>query len=262
MRTKIIAGNWKMNKDINESNSLINEIIQQASKENLNSLIKIVIAPPFTNLSEASKLTKDNKLNIHIAAQNCHYEEKGAFTGEIAPQMLKVINTEYVILGHSERRQYFCETDSIIAKKINAVLNHKMTPIYCCGEVLEERENNSYKEVIKRQISEALFNLTSEQLQNVVIAYEPVWAIGTGKTATPQQAQEIHKLIRETVRTKYPAVADNISILYGGSCKPDNAQEIFNMPDIDGGLIGGASLKANDFLDICKAMHIVLNNKA
>lgn len=243
-----------MNNDIFTGNNLINQIIKLLEKENANPNVKIVIAPPYTNLSEAKEIIKNNTLNIYLSAQNCHYEDKGAFTGEISPSMLDALSVSYVILGHSERRLYFNEKDTIIAKKITSVINHKMTPIYCCGELLEERENNTYKTVIKKQIEEALFSLSNEQMQSIVIAYEPVWAIGTGKNATSQEAQEVHQFIRQTIKSKYGTIADNIPILYGGSCKPDNAQEIFTMPDIDGGLIGGASLKASEFISIWKSL--------
>ena len=208
--------------------------------------IGVAIAPPFTHLSEISKVIDNDA--ICLTAQNCSSEAGGAFTGEIAVSMLKELGVKTVILGHSERRAYFKETYSTLAKKTDMVLGEGMKAIFCVGETLEEREANKQETVVKTQLSESLFHLDVEAMKNIILAYEPVWAIGTGKTASPEQAQEIHKYIRQVISEKYGAeAADNMTILYGGSCKPSNAKEIFGQPDVDGGLIGGAALKADDF---------------
>ena len=252
MRKKIVAGNWKMNKNLSEGLSLIEGI-----KSGLNAAHKgvdVIVSPPYVTLTEAVKAAAGSA--VKISAQNCHQEESGAYTGEISTGMIKAIGVEYIIIGHSERRQYFNETSASIAKKINATLAKGLTPIYCNGEVKEERESGKHLEVVKRQMNDELFHLSAEDVKKVVIAYEPVWAIGTGLTASPDQAQEIHAYLRKLLTDKYgEAVAESISILYGGSCKPDNAQEIFGKKDVDGGLIGGAALKAEDFLAIIAAFN-------
>ncbi len=207
----------------------------------------IIIAPPFTHLAKVSEVIGDVKL----AAQNCAAEESGAYTGEISPDMLISVGVEYVILGHSERRAYYNEDNELLNKKVHLVLSKKLSPIYCCGEVLEEREQGILFDVIKEQITVGLKGLSSDDMKNVVIAYEPVWAIGTGLTASPEQAQEMHKYIRDLLVEMFDAeLAENTTILYGGSCKPSNAEELFANPDVDGGLIGGAALKADDFIQI------------
>ncbi|MFZ9848714.1 MAG: triose-phosphate isomerase [Flavobacteriales bacterium] len=251
MRRKIVAGNWKMNKTITEGLSLI-EAIKTGAPKVQKAGVDIIVAPTYVMLSDAAKAV--NGSSIKLAAQNCHQEESGAYTGEISATMIQAIGAEYIIIGHSERRQYFNETSASIAKKINVVLSKGLTPIYCNGEVKEERESGRHFEVVKRQMNDELFHLSAEEVVKVVIAYEPVWAIGTGLTASPDQAQEIHAFIRQLLTDKYgAAVAEEISILYGGSCKPDNAKEIFSKKDVDGGLIGGAALKAEDFLGIVAA---------
>ncbi len=251
MRRKIVAGNWKMNKTITEGLSLI-EAIKTGAPKVQKSGVDIIVAPTYVMLSDAAKAVAGS--SVKLSAQNCHQEESGAYTGEISATMLKAIGAEYVIIGHSERRQYFNETSANIAKKINVVLSKGLTPIYCNGEVKEEREAGKHFEVVKRQMNDELFHLSAEEVVKVVIAYEPVWAIGTGLTASPDQAQEIHAYLRQLLTDKYgAAVAEEISILYGGSCKPDNAKEIFSKKDVDGGLIGGAALKAEDFLGIVAA---------
>ncbi|RYU57532.1 triose-phosphate isomerase [Methylolobus aquaticus] len=248
MRKKIVAGNWKMNKTLQEGVALAQTVEQMASA--LSGVAQVVVAPPFLHLTEVKKVLK----TVSIAAQNCAAESSGAYTGEVSAAMLKSAGIEYVILGHSERRAYYGETDAILAKKVDLALANRLTPIFCCGEVLSEREQNLHLGVVKTQLADALFHLSAEQFSRIVIAYEPVWAIGTGVTATSDQAQEMHHYIRGVLAEKYgAAVANEISILYGGSCKPSNAGELFANPDVDGGLIGGASLEAGDFIGIVKA---------
>jgi len=253
MRKKIVAGNWKMNTLVNEGVSLASDINNELKKINLPDNVDLIIAPPFTHILSVKQATDNDR--IMLSAQNCATESKGAYTGEISAEMLKKMGCSSVIIGHSERRAYYSETSEILEKKIEQVLNNKMTPIFCCGEKLEERKTENHFEVVKNQISEALFHLSEEDFSKIVIAYEPVWAIGTGVTASKEQAQEIHAFIRKVVSQKYGnIIAENLTILYGGSVKPANAKEIFSMPDVDGGLIGGAALKADSFIDIIKAI--------
>ena len=249
MRKTIIAGNWKMNKTNKEAVEMLTEL-----KEIVKGIdsVGIVIGAPFTALSDAVKAVAGS--NIKIAAENVYPKESGAYTGEVSPVMLKEIGVEYVILGHSERREYFKESDEFINEKVKCVLAHGMTPILCIGEKLEDRETGRTNDVNKTQINGGLAGLTAEEAKKVVIAYEPVWAIGTGKTATPEIAEETHKAIREELARMFgEEVANEITIQYGGSMKPENAQELLAQADIDGGLIGGASLKAQDFSKIVKA---------
>ena len=249
MRKTIIAGNWKMNKTNKEAVEMLTEL-----KEIVKGIdsVGIVIGAPFTALSDAVKAVAGS--NIKIAAENVYPKESGAYTGEVSPVMLKEIGVEYVILGHSERREYFKESDEFINEKVKCVLAHGMTPILCIGEKLEDREVGRTNDVNKTQINGGLAGLTAEEAKKVVIAYEPVWAIGTGKTATPEIAEETHKAIREELARMFgEEVANEITIQYGGSMKPENAQELLAQADIDGGLIGGASLKAQDFSKIVKA---------
>ncbi|MBV6652810.1 MAG: triose-phosphate isomerase [Mameliella sp.] len=242
-RKQIVAGNWKMNMDYEEGRDLTKAVIDGLQPSDA----IVILGTPFIHLRNVASIVKDIS-NLKLAAQNCHQETSGAYTGEVSAGMLKSCGVEYVILGHSERREYFGENDEIIAKKIDAVLAKGMQPIYCCGERLEVREDNKQNELVAEQVSTALFHLSPEDMQKVVIAYEPVWAIGTGKTATPDQAQEMHAHIRSLIRDKFGAeIADGVTILYGGSVKPGNAKELFANEDVDGGLIGGASLKAADF---------------
>ncbi len=250
-RKKIVAGNWKMNQNINEGRSLITEILNQTVS--LGDNVQVVIAPPYIHLESASSLLK-GKDGYLLAAQNCHQEPSGAYTGEVSVNMLKSVGVTYVILGHSERRQYFNEDSALLAAKTNTALAEGLHVIFCCGEPLEIREANTQNDFVKKQLSEGLFHLTSEQMASVVIAYEPIWAIGTGRTASADQAQEMHQFIRKVIAEKYgDAVASNTTILYGGSCNAKNASELFACPDVDGGLIGGASLKAADFCTIIAA---------
>ncbi|MFZ1496653.1 MAG: triose-phosphate isomerase [Saprospiraceae bacterium] len=248
-RKKIVAGNWKMNKNYEEANYLIFRIVESiAASDTI-----VVIAPPFINLKAAYNVIHSMPI-FKLGAQNCYINDYGAFTGEISVPMLQSVGVQYVIVGHSERREYFSETNNIIAQKIDTLLQHNMTPIFCCGEPSAIRDQNSQRAYVEKQLQESLFHLSSEQVEKVVIAYEPIWAIGTGKTATSAQAQEMHQDIRKMLSAKYSdATAQKISILYGGSCKPSNAKELFAQPDVDGGLIGGASLVAEDFAAIVKA---------
>ncbi|MCR9102839.1 MAG: triose-phosphate isomerase [bacterium] len=242
-RKQIVAGNWKMNMDYEQGRDLTKAVIDGLQPSDA----LVILGTPFIHLRNVASMIKDIS-NLKLAAQNCHQEESGAYTGEVSASMLKSCGVEYVILGHSERREYFGETDELIAKKIDAVLGQGMEPIYCCGEKLDVRESGKQNELVAGQVKTALFHLSAEDIQKVVIAYEPVWAIGTGKTASPAQAQEMHAHIRSLIRDQYGAeIADSITILYGGSVKPGNAKELFANPDVDGGLIGGASLKAADF---------------
>lgn len=250
MRKKIVAGNWKMHKNAEQTEDLLNELIAQIPTE---SDVEIIVAPTFINL--ASAVDHLEFTNINVAAQNVHQAESGAFTGEISSDMLKNIGVNIVILGHSERRALFNETDALIANKVDTALNHNMTVIFCFGEELKDRQSKNHFNVVENQLRDGLFHIEKESWEKIVLAYEPVWAIGTGETASPEQAQEMHEFIRETVRKTFGSViAEDVSILYGGSVKPDNAKEIFSKPDVDGGLIGGAALKAEDFVAIVNAI--------
>jgi len=250
MRKRIVAGNWKMNTSLEEGIALAKSINEEvkASKE----YIGVVIAPPFTHLTSVKEVI--NTERICLAAQNCAAEAKGAYTGEVSASMLKSLGVKAIIIGHSERRAYYGETNEILNKKVKLTLSESLKAIYCCGETLEERESGKLFEIINSQIVDGLFNLSNEEIENVIIAYEPVWAIGTGVTASSDQAQEMHAFIRNLVNQKYGGkIANEVKILYGGSVKPDNASEIFGKEDVDGGLIGGASLKTSDFLSIINA---------
>lgn len=248
MRKHIVAGNWKMNNDLSQTEVLINAIKKQVKTSDA----EVMIAPTFTNLWQAFQSTKD--YDVEVIAQNMHFAESGAYTGEVSASMLKSIGVNTVILGHSERRAYFNETDETLAKKVDAALENEMRVIFCFGEELADRKSGKEETVVENQIKNALFHLEADAFKHIVLAYEPVWAIGTGETARPEQAQDMHAFIRKTLAAKYGAeVADSVSILYGGSVKPNNAQEIFSKPDVDGGLIGGASLKAEDFFAIVNA---------
>ncbi|MCD0490679.1 triose-phosphate isomerase [Pedobacter sp. MC2016-14] len=252
MRKKIVAGNWKMNLDYAAGISVFSEIVNMV-KDEKNGSQDVVICAPFIHLNSLSKLGGET---VKIGAQNCHQNESGAFTGEISAGMIKSVGCEYVLIGHSERRQYFAETDALLAEKTVIALKNNLIPIFCIGETLDERNNGSYFEVIKSQLENGLFSLDAESFSKIIVAYEPVWAIGTGLTASSDQAQEVHAFIRKEISEKYSmAIADATSILYGGSCNPKNADELFAQKDIDGGLIGGASLKSRDFMDIIKAFN-------
>ena len=248
MRKKIVAGNWKMNTLPQEGVELAQGVVAKSSE--VCDCVNFIVCPPFTHLAMVAEAVKGSK--VELGAQNCAAEAKGAYTGEVAASMIAALGCKYVILGHSERRQYYGETSETLNKKMEQVYANGLTPIYCIGENLDEREAGNHFAVCKQQIEEVVFNLTEEQFKNLVIAYEPVWAIGTGKTATAEQAQEIHAYIREVLASKFGALAAECPILYGGSCKPSNAAEIFAKEDVDGGLIGGAALVAGDFLAIGK----------
>jgi triosephosphate isomerase len=253
MRKKIVAGNWKMNMTREEGQALISEIVNMA-KDEVNSNVIMVLCTPFPHLGYAKKMFQSHS-NIFLGAQNCHEKTSGAYTGEVSVPMLQSFDVDYVILGHSERREYFKESDELLKLKIDQVLAHQLCPIFCCGESLSQRQAGSgFVEFVCGQITNSLFHLSAEQFAKVVIAYEPIWAIGTGLTASSEQAQEMHAAIRTHIASKYgQELANDISILYGGSAKPSNTPELFACPDVDGGLIGGASLKSRDFIDIAKS---------
>ncbi|MGW8315787.1 MAG: triose-phosphate isomerase [Bacteroidales bacterium] len=248
MRKKIVAGNWKMNTLLQDGMELAGAV-EQKTRESMGDAL-VIIAPPFTHLSRIGDLIGE----VRLSAQNCSSEPSGAYTGEVSPAMLVSAGVEYVIIGHSERRSYYSEDNQLLNKKVKVALEAGLKPIYCCGEVLEEREAGKLFEVVEAQLTVGLEGLSDADMKRVVIAYEPVWAIGTGKVATPEQAQEMHHFIRQLLTRLFDdKVADNTSLLYGGSCKPSNAEELFANPDVDGGLIGGASLKAEDFAAIVNA---------
>ena len=250
MRTKIVAGNWKMNKNSEETEDLLNELIDKLPTDKE---VQVIVAPTFINL--ASAVDHLEFTNIDVAAQNMHQNENGAYTGEISADMLKSVGVNTVIIGHSERRAIFKENDALLANKVTTALNHEMKVIFCFGEELKDRQEKQHFNVVENQLRDGLFHIENSAWENLILAYEPVWAIGTGETASPEQAQEMHAFIRETVRHTFGSdIAEEVSILYGGSVKPDNAKEIFGKPDVDGGLIGGAALKANDFVAIVNAI--------
>lgn len=248
-RKKIAAGNWKMNTSVEEGITLVQSI---ASAERSKDTVTI-LGVPFTHIFPLQKKIKASS-KIILAAQNCHHKTSGAFTGEISPSMLAAMKVPYVILGHSERREYNHEDNSLLASKLRAALDAGLKVIFCCGEALDIRKSNTHIQHVKTQLTESLFQLTAQEMKNIVIAYEPIWAIGTGETASPAQAQEMHAAIRAMLQKKYgKRVAENTSILYGGSVKGNNAKEIFGQPDVDGGLVGGASLNASEFVQIINA---------
>jgi len=249
MRKQVVAGNWKMNMTLQEGVALaveVNRMIEENPTD-----VEVIIAPPFIHLSEIKK----NLKVVYLSAQNCAAEPGGAYTGEISARMIKSAGAEYVIIGHSERRTYFGEDNAMLFKKVSLALENGLRPIFCCGELLSERESGNHFVVVKEQLDETIFKLEDNDFSRIIIAYEPVWAIGTGVNATPDQAQEMHAYIRNLVRERFnEKIADDTTIQYGGSCKPANARELFENPDVDGGLIGGASLKADDFIAIIKSV--------
>ncbi len=250
MRKNIVAGNWKMNKDLQEGLTLAKDLNEALKGKTVN--CDVVVGTPFIHLAKVVESVESNR--IGVAAQNCADKESGAYTGEVSAAMVASTGAKYVILGHSERRAYYHDTPEILKEKVLLALANGLTPIFCIGEVLEERESERHFEVVKSQIEASLFDLSAEEFDKIVLAYEPVWAIGTGKTASAAQAQEMHAFIRSTLTEKYgAAVADNTSILYGGSCNASNAKELFSNPDVDGGLIGGASLGVDKFMPIIEA---------
>ncbi|WP_228235264.1 triose-phosphate isomerase [Allomuricauda sp. M10] len=249
MRTKIVAGNWKMNKNLQETEALLSELSAMLP----DSTADVIVAPTFVNLQAAVNSLQSS--TMQVAAQNMHFAESGAYTGEISADMLLGLGVDIVILGHSERRAYFGEDDALLAKKVKTAVEKGLKTIFCFGEELEDRKSGNHFSVVESQLKNALFDLDASAWKSIILAYEPVWAIGTGETASPEQAQEMHAFIRKTIADAYNAsVADAVSILYGGSVKPSNAAEIFSKPDVDGGLIGGASLVASDFVAIIAAI--------
>lgn len=253
-RKKIVAGNWKMNLDYQQGISLFSEIVNMANDELIGNQ-GVVVCTPFIHLHSVAQLAGSTS-RVGVGGQNIHFQESGAYTGEISAAQLKSTGANYVILGHSERRAYFHEDDAVLSKKVDAALKHGLTPIFCIGETQEERESDRYFDVIRTQLEKGVFHLADGQFSRIILAYEPVWAIGTGLTATPEQAQEVHAFIRNEVASHYnQEVANRTTILYGGSCNPKNAPELFAQGDIDGGLIGGASLKSRDFIDIAKVFN-------
>lgn len=251
MRQKIVAGNWKMNNDFQEAEDLLFEIADLLKEKGKGETV-VIACPPVLYLEMATDIAVEN--DFLVGAQNCSQFESGAYTGEISAGMINSVGVTHVILGHSERRAYFGETNQIVAAKVDAALRNELIPIFCCGEVKAERESGIHFGVVEKQISEGIFHLTAEQIENIIIAYEPVWAIGTGLTASPEQAQEMHAFIRGLIAKKFgEATSANSTILYGGSCNAKNAKELFSQPDVDGGLIGGAALKADDFVTIIKS---------
>jgi len=252
MRKKIVAGNWKMNMDLAEGLKLASSIDKYFNEKPSNKAT-VILCTPFIHLAGANEILKHGK--VALGAQNCASEASGAYTGEISAWMVRSTGAEYVIIGHSERRSYYNEDDKTLNKKTLLAINSGLKVIFCCGEVLKEREDKKHFMIVKRQLEEGLFPLSVEQMDKIVLAYEPVWAIGTGLTASPEQAQEMHKYIRDLVREKYGNdCAKKLPVIYGGSCKPSNAAEIFSKPDVDGGLIGGAALKKEDFTAIVEAV--------
>lgn len=249
MRSKIVAGNWKMNKNLEETETLLNELAAKLP----DTMAEVMVAPTYVNLTGAVRALESSV--IEVIAQNMHFAESGAYTGEISADMLLNIDINTVIIGHSERRAYFGETDEILAKKVITALDKDMRVMFCFGEELNDRKAENHFKVVESQLRNALFSLDGSAWKNIILAYEPVWAIGTGETASPEQAQEMHAFIRKTISEAYnPSIADSVSILYGGSVKPGNAEDIFGKPDVDGGLIGGASLVADDFIAIINAI--------
>jgi len=252
MRRKIVAGNWKMNMGFAEADDLLSLILDNIENNDIPEHVDVVVCPPALYLELATDMASGKAM--YVGAQNVSEHEAGAYTGEISAAMLESVELDYCIVGHSERRQYFYETDKDLAHKADILLKHGIIPIYCCGELFDDREDDMHMEVVSTQLEEGLFHLDEEEFRKVVIAYEPVWAIGTGKTATPEQAQEMHAFIRALVATKYSQeTAEQCHILYGGSCNAGNAGELFSQADVDGGLIGGASLKAEDFTTIIRS---------
>ncbi len=248
MRQKIVAGNWKCNTNLQEGVELAKAVDSLVASEGADDVV-VVLGTPFTHITKVVETVNTNR--IGVAAQNCAAEAKGAYTGEVSAEMVKSTGAEYVILGHSERREYYGETSETLNKKLALAFENGLTPIYCCGEALDIREAGTQNEFVKKQLDETVFQLSADDFKKVVIAYEPIWAIGTGVTASSEQAQEIHAFIRSAIAEKFGnEVAEETSILYGGSCKPSNAQELFANKDVDGGLIGGAALKAEDFIGI------------
>ena len=252
MRTKIVAGNWKMNKVFSEAETLITEIADALDEVELINT-EVILCPPALYIEMTTDVAYES--NFKVGAQNIYPEDSGAYTGEISPLMLKALNVSYCIVGHSERRKYFNESNEFLLRKVDSLLKHDIRPIFCCGELLPEREEKQHFTVVKKQVDESLFHLGADAFSKIVVAYEPVWAIGTGVNASKEQAQEMHAFIRQLIADRYDVeTAENTTILYGGSCNGKNAKELFAQPDVDGGLIGGASLKTEEFLQIVSSL--------
>ncbi len=252
MRKQIAAANWKMNLSLEQAEDLVESLLKD--QQDLKDEQAVIFAVPFPYL-QAIKKQVNGKRNYFIAAQNCHFQKSGAYTGEVSVEMLKSVGVDYVVIGHSERREYFNENNQMVAEKLNVCLDAGLKPVFCCGEPLSVREAQTQNEYVEQQLRDSLFHLNASQLNNLVIAYEPIWAIGTGKTATSSEAEEIHLYIRNVIRNQFTnEVAENISILYGGSVKASNAKEIFNKPNVDGGLVGGSSLVPAEFSAIIKSL--------
>jgi triosephosphate isomerase len=252
MRTQIAAANWKMNLTFQQGEKLLDQIL--AAEIKMKDHQKTIFAVPFPYLTMARSEVADEK-NYHVAAQNCYHKKSGAFTGEVSAEMIHSLSIAYCIVGHSERREYFSETNTMIAEKINLCIENFITPIFCCGEALAIRESGTQNDFVAQQLKESLFHLPGEKIMQIVVAYEPIWAIGTGKTATTEQAQEMHEYLRSIIAGQYNKdIADQVPILYGGSVKANNADELFSCPDVDGGLVGGASLVGNDFIEIIRSL--------
>lgn len=252
MRLQIAAANWKMNLTFQQAEKLLDDIFKAEIK--LKEHQRTLFAVPFPYLTLARSEVSE-ELNYYVAAQNCFHKKSGAYTGEVSAEMIHSLGILYCVIGHSERREYFAETNALLAEKLNICLEHFITPVFCCGEPLAVRESGNQNDFVATQLEESLFHLTTDQISNIIIAYEPVWAIGTGKTATSAQAQEMHAHVRSVIDSQYgDQVASQIPVLYGGSVKADNAKELFSCPDVDGGLVGGASLEAGDFIQIIKAL--------
>ena len=252
MRTQIAAANWKMNLTFQQGEKLLDEIL--AAEIKLKDYQKTLFSVPYPYLTMTRSEVAEEK-NYYAAAQNCHHKKSGAFTGEVSVEMLHSLKITYCVVGHSERREYFAETNAILAEKVNLCLGNFITPVFCCGEALAIREAGTQNEFVAQQLKESLFHLTADQIKTIVVAYEPIWAIGTGKTATTEQAQEMHAYLRSIIAGQYSvAVANEVPILYGGSVKANNARELFSCPDVDGGLVGGASLVAADFVEIIRSL--------
>ena len=253
MRKNIAAGNWKMNLNLDEGKILASQLVAMVNAEITDANTTVVIIPPFTHLTIVAELI-GSSTKVSLGAQNCSNQNSGAYTGEVSVSMLKSVGVKYVVIGHSERREYFNESNELLAEKVNKVLEAGLTPVFCCGEALETREAGKHESFVQKQIEQSLFHLSAEEIRKVVIAYEPIWAIGTGVTASSDQAQEMHRSIRLMLTDQYGIeVSETISILYGGSVKAGNAEELFSQPDVDGGLVGGASLDSRGFADIAKS---------
>ncbi|HET9744949.1 MAG TPA: triose-phosphate isomerase [Chitinophagaceae bacterium] len=252
VRTQIAVANWKMNLTFQQGEKLLDQVLSAEVK--MKDHQKTIFAVPFPYLTMARSEVAEEK-NYHVAAQNCYHKKSGAFTGEVSAEMIHSLSIAYCIVGHSERREYFFETNTMLAEKINLCIENFITPIFCCGEALPIRESGTQNEFVAQQLRESLFHLPAEKIKQVVIAYEPIWAIGTGKTATTEQAQEMHEYLRSVITGQYnEAIANQVPILYGGSVKANNAGELFSCPDVDGGLVGGASLVGNDFIEIIRSL--------